>query len=193
MIADYNRAQCIRAIVAMLAGVVCCWFAWLFFRYVPAFAAGRLGYRWTPLTGNIAAVLGLLAVAASGYRTWSLKGGLQSYHESALYHDLGGGSGGTCMVDCKLHQVTAPAYLLSQLFLAGPLQLLNARTLLASRLPSSPELEGRLASTLAVLRSANKWQAISEHPRLRTEILYLAQMGLIDFSSHKGEPRIKIR
>lgn len=97
------------------------------------------------------------------------------------------------MVDFYAHRVTGPAYVLGQIFMAGPQFLLRAWTLLRSRIKYSAELESRLESTLTVLRAANKWQGLAEYPDSRSEVLYLAQMGLLDFSSHNGTPRFKVR
>lgn len=52
-------------------------------------------------------------------------------------------------------------------------------------------METKLSDTLAVLRTANQWQAITDYPERTEEILFLARMGLIDFSAAKGVPRIK--
>jgi hypothetical protein len=191
MIRRYNRHQTIMAVLCLLGGIVCCFLTWVFFRYVPPFAAWQFGFKWSPAVSNTVATLGVAAVFLSGYRTWRAGGGLQGYHESALYHDLGEDTSGACVVDFYAHRITGPAHVLSQLFLAGPLLLLRVNTLIASRVPDSSRLESSLADTLAVLRDLNKWQAITDHPERTTDILYLARMGLIDFSTAKGVPRIK--
>jgi hypothetical protein len=191
MIAQYNRAQFIKACFAALGGVFCFGLAYLFFRYTPIFVMGSFGYPLSPLAANLVTLAALIALWFSGYRVWSKRGGLQSYHESAFYHDLGSDTAGAFMVDHYAHRVTASAHVLTQLFLAGPLLLLKAWTLFSSQISHSPELEQRLGDCLAVLRSANKWQSLTDYPNMKTEILHLAQMGLIDFSAHKGTPRIK--
>ena len=120
-------------------------------------------------------------------------GGLSGYHESGLYHDLGEDTAGAWGVDFYAHRVTGPAYVLGQIFMAGPQFILRSLTLLRRRIARSDELESRLENTLDALRAANQWQGIHEYPELRREILYLAQMGLIDFSAHNGRPRFKAR
>ena len=194
MISRYNRSQLMLAVVRLVGGTVCFFLAYLFFRYVPAFISGQFGFPLTPAMAQVIAGFGLLAVALSGYRTWKNQGGLQSYHESAFYHDLSAAdSGGAYFTEQYIQRVTGPAYVLSQVFLAGPLWVLKAWTLFASRIPASNELEDRLGKVLATLKAANKWQSINDYPDHCTEILYLAQMGLIDFSASKGTPRIKAR
>lgn len=84
-----------------------------------------------------------------------------------------------------------PAYVLGQIFLGGPLFLLRGWKHWVQRLPDSPDLEPRLNHSLGILRAAGKWQSIEEYPDLKLEILMLALMKKIDFSAHKGTPRIK--
>jgi hypothetical protein len=165
----------------------------MFFRYVPEFMAWQFRY---PLPKGIGPWIGLVGVAVawvSGYRAWKAGGGLYSYHESSLYHNLGSDSAGGYYTSLYTHRVTAPAYILSQIFMAGPLWILRAWTLFHSRIPYSVHLESSLERTLAVLRAVNKWQGLNECPAARTEILYLAQMGHLDFSTFKGTPRFKAR
>ena len=193
MIRRYNLSQTIKAILLIVGGLFCCWLAFLFFRYLPAFLASQ--FRYT-LSTTVAVGIGFFGLAAawfSGYRTWKARGGLFSYHESGLYHDLDGDTAGAHVVDFYAHRVTGPAYVLGQIFMAGPQFLLRAWTLLRSRITHSADLESRLEGTLAVLRTANKWQGLNEYPNSRSEILYLAQIGLLDFSAHKGTPRFKAR
>jgi hypothetical protein len=193
MIDRYNRLQITRAVFAGITGALCCGLAYLFFRYVPAFVAAQFGHPLASSTAIVIGLLGLAAVFFSGYRRWKRQGGLYSYHESALYHDFAGDSAGGVVVDCYAHRLTGAAYIVSQIFLAGPLLLFRAATLVKSRIPSSRDLEERLQSTLDAIRTANKWQSVNEYPDSKSEVLFLAQMGLIDFSAYKGTPRFKVR
>ena len=191
MIRRYNLHQTMMAVLCLLGGAVCCFLTWLFFRHVPGYAAHQFGFSWSPATSNFVATLCLAAVFFSGFRIWRAGGGLKGYHESGLYHDLGEETAGAFVVDYYVHRITGPAHALSQLFLAGPLLLLRVNTLVASRVPDDSRLESKLSDTLAVLRGINKWQAITDHLDRTSDILYLARMGLIDFSTAKGVPRIK--
>lgn len=191
MIRRYNLKQTILAALSLVGGLLCCAIASSFFGWAPSYVAKNLGHVLPPSVAVGLGFLGLLATFVSGYRAWKSQGGFYGYHESALYHDLGKDSGGAVMVGYYTQQVTAPAYILSQIFLAGPLMLLRAGTMIFSRIPNTPDLEERLRQTLDVLQKANKWQSLNEYPLAAKEILYLAQMGLIDFSTHKGTPRFK--
>jgi hypothetical protein len=191
MIRRYNRYQIFRAVLCLAGGLFCYFLAWLFFRHVPVLIAYQFRIPFPERAAVMVAALGLAAVSFSGYRSWRAGGGLQGYHESALYHDLGEETAGAFIVDFYAHRITGPAHILSQVFLAGPVLLLRVPTLIANLLPSNAGLEGRLIDALAILRAANKWQPITDYPDLKSEILYLAQIGKIDFSTAKGTPRIK--
>jgi hypothetical protein len=191
MIRRYNHYQQLLSMCFLLGGLFCYFLAFLFFRHVPVLIAYQFGIPFSSGMANTAAALGLAAVSFSGYRSWRDGGGLRGYHESAFYHDLGEDTAGAFVVDFYAHRITGPAHVLSQVFLAGPLFLLRVPTIITNLLPTTAGLEERLRETLATLRTANKWQPITDYPDLRTEILYLAQIGKIDFSAAKGIPRIK--
>lgn len=191
MIESYNRSQTIRAVALILGGLPCCWLAFLFFRWAPSFVCGSFGITVPGVVGNLIGLAGLAATAVSGHRLWRDRGGLFSYHESGLYHDLGMDTAGAFMMDRYLHRVTGPAYLLGQIFLSGPLWILKARSLLHSRITRTEGLEQRLRETLDMLRSVNQWKSLDQYPEHREEILYLARMRRILFSANRGEPRIR--
>ena len=193
MIRRYNRKQFLLVILSLATSALAYGCAWSFFRFAPGFAAGFYDIGWSSGLEMWIAAACLLIITVSGYSSWKSGGGLRGYHESALYHELDLVSGGTVMVDLYAHRITGSAHLLSQIFLAGPLCLLRAGTLWMGRIPNEPGLELRLGQTLSKLREINKWQAMTEHPQHSREILYLAQIGKIDFSAIKGVPRIKAR
>lgn len=193
MISRYNQSQTIKAMFLLMGGICCCGLAYGFFRYLPVFVAGQFGYTLGVSVAVASGLLGLAAAWFSGYRSWKSRGGLFGYHESGLYHDLGEETAGAQVVDFYAHRITGPAYLIGQIFMAGPQGILKSLTLLRSRIARSDALEKRLETTLATLQAANKWQGLNDYPEWRSEILYLAQMGLIDFSARNGNPRFKAR
>ena len=191
MISAYNRSKIVRSILCLLGSAVCFVLAWLFFRYSSALVLKWNGgdARWSPWMASIA----LMGLCVSGYYTWRRGQGFQSYSESALHHDFGSAAdtGGAYAVDHYARQITGPAYVLSQIFMGGPLLLLRGIVHLRQRVRNEAGLETKLEHALSVLRRANKWQSITEYPDLEREILLLGQMKRIDFSAHKGVPRIK--
>ncbi|GEP40802.1 hypothetical protein [Brevifollis gellanilyticus] len=189
MIAAYNRAQILKAIGLIVLSIVCYGIAWLFFAYGLAIIFHMLSLSGAWLSWVAPAAM--LVITWSGYRQWQKGDGFKSYVESSLFHDLGDDSGSAVWTDIYAHRVTGPAYVISQICLGGPLFLLKAWKHLQQRLTAESGLETRLQQVLTTLRTANKWQSIDEYPSDRREILMLAQMKQIDFSAHKGTPRIK--
>lgn len=189
MIERFNRSAKIKAVAAFLGGVISLILTWLIFLFLPGYVAWLAGCEW-PLWGKhlLALVLtGLLFVL--GWRHAAGGGELQDYGDSSIYDTLQPGSMGAYITG--LNRAAAGTYLLTQLALAGPLGIFRSRALLAGRIPESPDLESRLRRTLERLREANQWQALSAYPGMEAEILYLARMGMIDFSERHGEARFK--
>ncbi|MBK8093655.1 MAG: hypothetical protein IPK32_17180 [Verrucomicrobiaceae bacterium] len=191
MIAAYNRSKIIRGVFCLLGSLVCYVLAWLFFRYATALVLDSFGYstEWAIWLG----VIGLLGITWSGFHTWKRGQGFQSYLDSAFFMSLPRWTGPAAgeIIDSQTHRINAPAYVLSQIFLGGPLFALRGYRHFQQLLPSETGLEQKLHSTLGILRQANKWQSINDYPGQEREILMLAQMKHIDFSAHKGTPRFK--
>lgn len=190
MIRKYNFQQTAAGILRIPAGIAAYGCAWLFFRHTPEYALRGFGFQPTPFWMNLSSALILLVISYSGYRGWKNGQGFSAYHESGLYHNIDPVSGGAVAMDFYAHRVTGPAYLLGQLFLAGPLMLLGSVQHFRNRIPASDSLEASLAETLALLQSINKWQSLSDHPGKERDILLLAKIGRIDFSTARG-PRFK--
>ena len=194
MIKRYNRYQILVALLAIAGGLICCFFAAMFFRYVPAWAMKQFGLGVSVETAWMICALGLLALFSSGYSLWKKGGGLKSFGESAFYFEAlaTGETGGAYEVNRRLGQVTGTSHALSQFFLAGPLMLFNAATRFANLISFSALREERMGQALDKLRAANKWQGLEEHEGWEEEIRYLAQVGAVDFGVPKGVPRFKI-
>lgn len=193
MIAEFNRRQIVWGMFGLAGSVVCYVLAWLFFRYGATMALHAFGYSTGSAPWIAFAALG--GVTFSGWRTWENGQGFQSYSESALCHDWGGAANtaGAYLVDHYAGRVTGTAYVLSQIFLGGPLLLLKNLHRIRTRVPEEAGLEQKLAHLLAVLHAANKWQGLADYPGQEREILLLNLMKKIDFSQHKGNVRFKAR
>lgn len=193
MISAFNRSQVAWGVFGLAGSVVCYVLAWLFFRYGSAMVLDSCA-----LSTRAALWIALVALACitfSGWRTWKNGEGFQSYSESAFYHDFGGtaGTAGAYVVDHQGAKLTGPAYVLSQVFLAGPLLLLRSLHRIRTQIPEEAGLEQKLAYLLAVLHAANKWQGLADYPGQEREVLLLNLMKKIDFSQHKGNVRFKAR
>ncbi len=139
-------------------------------------------------------LLGLAILLSSGYSVWKKGNGLTSFGESALYVESLAKSetGGAYAVNRELGQVTGTSHLLSQIFLAGPLMLLNAATRFASLISSKGDLEKRMGEVLERSRDANKWQDLKEYVGVEEELQNLIRIGAIQYGISRGVPRIKI-
>lgn len=191
MIHEYNRKQNLKAALSFIGGFFSCICSYFFFFLIIKFISWQYGFEFPKFLPYLCGVLGLLATWLSGYKIWKNKGGLIGYHESALYHDFGDEIAGAMVTDHYLHRITGPAHMLSQIFLAGPIWILGGFTLLKSKIPFSEALDANLARVLKELRGIRKWQGLADHPTSREEILYLAQMNLIDFSVTREVVRFK--
>lgn len=193
MISEFNRSQVVWGVLGLAGSVVCYVLAWLFFRYGVTMALHAFGFSTGAAPWLAFAALG--GISFSGWRTWKNGAGFQTFSESALYHDLGGAAdtAGAHVVDHYAGQVTGPAYVLSQVFLGGPLLLLKSIHRLRSLIPNEAGLEQKLAHLLAVLHAADKWQGLADYPGQEREIFLLNRMKKIDFSQHKGKVRFKAK
>ena len=128
----------------------------------------------------------VVLVTLSGVLTWRSGRGHYGMEHSDLYIDLEHLSGGAVAVEHYYNRAAGSAHLLSQLFLAGPLQLLKALQRLRSLLPKGPDMESRLTQLLGEIRNRNKWHPIGEYG-VRIELVgHLIRMNKVDFSPAKG-------
>lgn len=190
MIRRHNQKEVMLGLACILLSLVGYACAYLFFRYLPQLTCHLFGLEIPPTLLTLASFGILILITIAGYLRWKNQGGFYSYYDSAIYHDLDGSTGGANVVDLYAHRVTGPAYLLGQIFLAGPLKLLHAITHFRNRVPPSPIKEKSLAALLEKLQKINRWEGFSAHPGEEESILLLAKMGKIDFSDTRG-PRFR--
>jgi hypothetical protein len=189
MIERFNHSMKLKAAAYFAGGIVCLFLTWLIFLWLPGYVAGVLGYIWPRWLSHLVA-LGLTAlVFYLGWRRAEQGGELQDYGDTAIYENLQPHSMGAYVTG--LNRAAGGTYLLTQLVLGAPLGIYRSRVLLASRIPDSVDLEGRLRRVLARLREANKWEPLSAYPDIQAEIRYLARMDMISFSERHSEARLK--
>ncbi|MBC7965290.1 MAG: hypothetical protein H7Z17_05115, partial [Fuerstia sp.] len=128
-----NRSLLVKGVFLLLASALCYAVAWLFFRYGVSLVFD--GFRLAPAGIHPIAITALALISWSGYRHWKRGDGFKTYIETALYHDLGDESAGAVIVDHYARRITGPAYVLSQVFLGGPLLFLRGLKHIQQRLP----------------------------------------------------------
>lgn|GEM_PF-5379994 len=107
------------------------------------------------------------------------------YIGSDLFPDMEIPSGGAAMTRIYANRVTGPSYMLSQIFLAGPIQLMKAIGRFRSLIPYSDTLKARIQRQLEKIETAKKWQDLSEYRDNALETLYLIRMNKVQYSPRK--------
>jgi hypothetical protein len=93
------------------------------------------------------------------------------------------------VVQDRVNQLSSSAWMLGELFLAGPLRLLQALDLWRSCLPIGTDLEQRMTLLLRELRSRNQWVSAESFKDHWEPLSALIRTGHVDFSSIKGRVR----
>lgn len=189
MIAAYNRRQTLLAAgnfcLSLLATIV----TFAFFFFGSKMTAKNFEVDLPSYFPGVLAISAVTFIMVYGIFEFRRGAGHSAFHESDLYpgFDLSFGSG--YLANYRIQQVTAPAYFLSQFFLAAPLQLMEGITRLRSRIEDSHGLETQLASVLGQINATPKWHPLATYHQCATEVGYLIRMGKVQFSPNKGTVR----
>lgn len=185
MIDQYNQRQVIRGITAALLSLIAYVVAFYFFKFAwllitSSFSDTVRSYD----TAFAIACLGIVTVA--GIRHGRTGKGHYGLEDSGLQVQIDADSGGAFFTELYANRVTTPAYLLSQVFLAGPLQLIKCMRCFRSRLEAQLGLENRLLELQKEVESRPKRHPLSEYLGRESDIFLLARMDRIAFSARKG-------
>ncbi len=190
MIVRFNRRQTLRAILALVLSVLSLGLAFLFFRFALGSISRSFDLDWEGRTVVVGSILIVLLIFIGGLFSYSRSYGHSELTESDLLLDsLDSSTGGSHFVGHYARRITGPAYFLSQLFLAGPLQMGKAVSCLRSRIAVSRDLETDLVSTLAFAREKAMWHGVAEYSGREKYLSYLIRMGFVEYSSRKGRVR----
>ena len=85
--------------------------------------------------------------------------------------------------------MTTPAYLLGQVFLAGPLRLLGARQNMRNIIRTEHGLGQRLTTLLEEIRAKGKWHSVADYADRRDDVALLVRMEQVEYSARKGRIR----
>ena len=193
MIAEFNRSQIVWGVFGLAGSVVCYVLTWVFVQQVAMALLGA--FHLSASHSTWLSWLMVIMITFSGWRMWKSGRGFESYGESVFSPDLTGSDERMWArkMDNPGQELRGTAYVLSQLFLSGPLLFLKSIHRIRTRVPEEAGLEQKLAHLLAVLHAANKWQGLADYPGQEREVLLLNLMKKIDFSQHKGNVRFKVR
>ena len=189
MIESFNRRQVVKAVVAVICSIVALVCTVAFFYWGPLIVMYNMGienrsqYAW----GGVA--VGLLTVLVVGYRRWKVGQGHYGFEDSGLPVQLEPLSGGAFVTQIYAQRVTAPAYLIGQLFLSAPMQALKAKQLIAGRIPVEHGLEERLTLLLGDMVQVGKWQDAKVYEDRWAELRYLIHIGKVEYSQKKERVR----
>jgi len=186
VIARYNLRQTLLALVSLCLGLCAFAFAWWFFAFASAQLIRAFGGIITSLQSSLIAGLCCALIAVTGWLRWKSGGGYHLFHESGMMPKGEPHSGIAWEVQRTANRIGAWSYLLGQIFLAGPLQILSAFDRLRMRIPNAPTLEAELLTFRDQLREKNRWLPIAGFSGREQHVAYLARLGLVDFSERKG-------
>ncbi len=182
-ITQFNQRQVLRALVAGSLSVVGTLLGFGFFYFASA-RIWRFFSEPVPRGACLAIALGALGlIFLEGLRRARAGKGLYDFSESPGHLGLGSSSGGAMMIEMEVTtQVTGPAYILTQIFLCGPLQWQKMHTLLTSRFPATQATAEELERLLSDLGLKRGWQSLRKFETQRASIKKLIDMELVDFS-----------
>ncbi len=191
MISTFNRRQVIKGILSLCLSGAATILAWLFFKIACSMVNSgfRLGY--STATINLVATVLTALVYLGGWLQWRSGEGHRSFAESSLNMQIEPATGGAHAVEQPLQPYTGAAYVLSQIFLAAPLQLFEGLHRFNTMIPKSDTLEENLLSMLEEIRAKKVWHPAATYAGRGQELSYLARMEAIEFSAYKGTVRTK--
>ena len=127
----------------------------------------------------------------AGVFQWRRGEGHSSYADSSLNVQLEWVSGGAFMMERYAQRVTAPAHVLTQIFLGGPFQLMKGLSRFRSLLPTDPQFEARLGDLLEKIRERKTWHPVAVHAGSEKELSALILMDAVEYSPRKGTVRTR--
>ncbi len=189
MIASFNQQQTVKGVIASMLGLVALLLTAGFFYGGSWFVLRNLGVenRHSVALGIAGGAAFLVMVV--GWIRGKRGRGHYGFGESGLHVQLEPVGGGAVMSNIYAQRVTAPTYVLGQLFLAAPLQFLKAWHCFHSRIPENPVLEEQMKGLLEEIRAKGKWQDMAAYQDRMQELLYLIRLGAVEFSPRKGRIR----
>ena len=193
LITSFNRKKIALICVRLALGVFCYFCAYLFFRYVPALVCSKFELEVKEGWFLAGSVVILLIITFSEWKAWREDRSALSYEDSLDHRVLNAlvsqPTNGSVVVDHYVSRVTAPAFVLSRLFLAGPESFLRAHDHYRGIIPDAPGHLAELNSVFSRIKEVGKWHDIAPYISSLYTAITLHELELIELDLRKG--RIK--
>ena len=189
MIQSFNRQQIINgALRAMLAiGIYIA--TYYFFLFVLQGIMRDSFQELPPILQTALPLIPLPFIVYKGIQRWKMGIGNLNISEASIQLPESSGLM-TNLADSNLRENTVYLYLLSSFFLAAPLQMMKAYDHFTGTIPEEHGLEAKLQIQLNALQQTNKWQDFAAYPGHERELIFLINMGKVDYSPAKGKIKI---
>jgi hypothetical protein len=128
----------------------------------------------------------MFGVFWTGWDLWRRGFGQQDFLDSEFSAGFDRSTASGCWANYQTADARGASYLMSQVALAAPIQLLKGFDLLRSRIEIQPGLNAELEVLLEMIRRRKAWHPISEYGQRSIHVAYLIRMGKVDFSPRKG-------
>jgi len=186
MIKSFNQRQIVhgflRAILALIIyALTYCLFKFIFKEFIGNY------YRDLPNAAQITLpILPMIFIIYKGVQRWRMGVGNLTISEASFQLPE---SSGLMMniADSKLRQNVAFGYIFNSFFLAAPLQMMKAYDHFNGLIPTEFGLDAKLQALLKTITDVNKWQNFTDYPGQERELIFLINMGKVDYSPTKGK------
>lgn len=192
MIDQFNRQQiihgCLRALLAL--AIYCA--SYYFFRFLLIHFMEDLYQDRPPLVRTVLPALPIAYIIYKGVQRWQWGLGHYTISESSIPHLPESRGLMSSVYNSDRRGDAAWNYLMKAFFLAGPIQMMKAYDHFNGRVPNEHGLEAKLHTLLKTLQQINKWQDFNAHPGHERELIFLINMGKVDYSANKGKIKANV-
>lgn len=186
MIQEFNRRQRFRAFGHLVLCLIATAVAYAFFFLAWFYIRDAFDLRMSSQANLAIPILLVVLVYVLGFIDLARHGGLRSYHYSSLYFDFDLSTASGTVTDYYVSQATTSAYMISQILLCAPIQLIKFVSCLLSKIQNEPRTEQALTKLLGEIRENGKWHEAATYSDRLNLLGHLINMDKVDFSARKG-------
>lgn len=194
LITSHNTKIRISIALNLIGGLLIFLLTFWFFKFVPSFVYSQLSLNVDPIWFNLGSLTCVLIIIYSAIKAKRENREALTYNNSLdgkMLQALNAHpSIGSVVVDYYTSNVTAPAFVLSKLFLAGPNSFLKISEHLRRIIPNTSQTQTELASLHQAIKENGKWHSTNDYLHQIPTLIKLADLNLIDLDLYKG--RVKV-